>query len=109
MSQIHEYKLRCATNTIVKHEYNCKQNLILAIRGGIKKKNWFFSEKLRKGGGGLAESEISLSEKNEIFLDFFSKRGGVSPIPKGCYHKNWGFLDIFTKREGFTTQSMGIL
>ena len=27
-------------------------------------------------GGGLAESEISLSEKTEIFLDFFLKEGG---------------------------------
>ena len=55
---------------------------ILILRGGIKK-TVFFSEKLQKGG----ESEISLSEKTEIFLHFFLKRGGVPPIPKGCYHK----------------------
>ena len=45
------------------------------IRGGIKKKQ-FFLEFLRKGGGGLAESKISLAEKTEIFLDFFWKKGG---------------------------------
>ena len=28
------------------------------------------------GGRGLAESEVSLSENTEIFLDFFSKGGG---------------------------------
>ena len=48
----------------------------MALRGGIKKL-FFSSEKLRKGGGGgLAESEISLSEKTEIFLDFFFQKGG---------------------------------
>ena len=77
-------------------------------KGRHKKKNCFFSEKLRKEGGGLAESKISLSEKTEIFLDFFFKRGGVSPIPKGCYHKNQEFLDICAKKGGLT-QSIGIL
>ena len=42
-----------------------------------KKINCFFFRKTPKGGrGGLAQSESSLSEKTEIFLDFFSKRGG---------------------------------
>ena len=63
---------------------------ILILRGGIKK-TVFFSEKLQKGGGGLAESEISLSEKTEIFLDFFfHQKGAVSHNPKGCYHKETG-------------------
>ena len=43
----------------------------LTIRGGIKKKNWFFSEKLRKGGGG------------------------VSPNPKFPYQKKLRFFRIF--------------
>ena len=47
------------------------------LRGGIKKKNCFFFRKTPKGGeGGLAESKISLSEKTEIFLEFFLQRGG---------------------------------
>ena len=80
------------------------------IRGGIKKNKLFlFQKKSERGAGGLAQSKISLSEKNEIFLDFFSKGGVVSPIPKVCYHKKkWGFLDIFSKRGGLT-QSKGIL
>jgi len=50
---------------------------IATIRGGIKKKKLFFFGKTPKGGrGGLAESEISLSEKTEIFLDFFLQKGG---------------------------------
>ena len=67
-----------------------------------------FSEKLWKGGGDLGESKISLSEKTEIFWDFYSKGGGVSPIPKGCYHKNQEFLDSYAKK-GSLTQSIGIL
>ena len=40
------------------------------------------------GGGGLSQSKISLSEKTEIFVGFFlPKGGGVSPIPRGFYHK----------------------
>ena len=50
----------------------------MAIRGGIKKNKLVFFRKTPKGGrGGLAQSEISLSEKNRIFLDFFSKGGGL--------------------------------
>ena len=36
----------------------------------------FRSQFFPRGGGGLAESEISLSEKTEIFLDFFFWKGG---------------------------------
>ena len=81
-----------------------------SLRGGIKKNNCFFFGKTPKGGrGGLAESEISLSEKTEIFFEFFFKKGWeASPIPKGCYHKNQEFLDIYAKKGGLT-QSIGIL
>ena len=79
----------------------------VTLRGGIKK-NCFFFRRTPKGGGGLAESKISLSEKTEIFLDFFSKGGGIPPIPKGCYHKKWGYWDIFAKK-GALTQSIGML
>ena len=73
--------------------------IIIAIRGGIKKKKLFFFRKTPKGGeGGLAESKISLSEKTEIFLEFFLQRGGVSPIPKGCYHKKLGILGYFCQK-----------
>ena len=74
------------------------------MRGGI---NCIFFGKT--SNGGLAKSEISLSEKTDIFLDFFpQKGGGVSPIPKGCYHKNQEFLDSYGKKGGLT-QSIGIL
>ena len=74
-----------------------------------KKINCFFSEKLRKGGGGvLPNPKFPYQKKTEIFLEFFSKRGGVSPIPKGCYRKSWGFLDFFAKR-GSLTHFIGIL
>ena len=65
------------------------------------KKNCFFFNIVRKGGGGgLVDSKISLSEKTEIFLDFFLQRGGVSPIPKGCYHKKMGILGYFCQKGG---------
>ena len=38
-------------------------------------------------GGGLSQSKISLLEKNEFFVGFFCQKGGVSPIPRGFYHK----------------------
>ena len=45
-------------------------------KGRHKKKLFFFFRKTPKGGrGDLAQSEISLSEKTKIFLNFF-KRGG---------------------------------
>ena len=51
----------------------------LNVKGRHKKKTVFFSENLRKGGeGGLAESKISLSEKTEIFLEFFYEGGGLT-------------------------------
>ena len=69
------------------------KHMQVMLRGGIKKKTVFFFRKTPKGGeGGLAESKISLSEKTEIFLEFFLQRGGVSPIPKGCYHKKMGIF-----------------
>ena len=77
--------------------------------GEASKKKLFFFRKTPKGGGrGLAKSETSLSEKTEIFLEFFFERGGVPPIPKGCYHKKWGYWDIFAKK-GALTQSIGML
>ena len=53
-----------------------------------------------QGMGCTFASEISLSEKNKIFLDFFSKGGEVSPIPKGCYHKNMGMFGYFRQKGG---------
>ena len=47
------------------------------LRGAIKRKKLGFFEHCPKGGeGGLVESKISLTEKTEIFLDFFAERGG---------------------------------
>ena len=68
------------------------------VRGGIKKTVFFFRKTPKGGEGGLAESKISLSEKTEIFLEFFLQRGGVSPIPKGCYHKKLGILGYFCQK-----------
>ena len=51
------------------------------LRGGIKKKQFFFFRKnSERGEGGLAESEISLSEKTKNFWTFFAKGGGGSHL-----------------------------
>ena len=70
--------------------------LKLSLRGGIKNNKLFFFQK-NFARGGLAQSEISLSEKTKIFLDFFLK-GGVSHIPKGCYHKKMGIFGYFRQK-----------
>ena len=44
--------------------------LYFPLRGG-KKYGFFLFRKNSERGGGLVQSKISLSEKNEIFLDFF--------------------------------------
>merc|ERR1719397_1648527 len=71
------------------------------VRGGIKKKNWFFSEKLRKGGRGVSPNpKFPYQKKLRFFGIFFYKGGGVSPIPKGCYHKKLGILGFFCQKGG---------
>ena len=47
-------------------------------------------------------------QKKMRFVWIFFSKGGVLPIPKGCYHKKLGILDIFAKR-GCLIQSIGIL
>ena len=71
--------------------------------GGIKKKKLVFFRKTPKGGeGGLAESKISLSEKTEIFLEFFFERGGGFHLfQKGVIIKN-GDIGIFSPKRGFS-------
>ena len=65
----------CVGKSVRKH-FSIKAD-ICSLRGGIKKNKLVFFRKTPKGGrGGLAQSKISLSEKTEIFLDFFSKGGG---------------------------------
>ena len=66
-----------------------------------KKKKLFFFGKTPKGGrGGLAESKISLSEKTEIFLDFFFKKGGGSHLfQKGVIIKTGDFWIFSPKGE----------
>ena len=87
-------------------------------KGRHKKSCFFFSFSER---GGLAESKISLAEKTEICLDFFwqkgGKGGGVSPIPKGFYHKilifssntEFFFLGIFRQKKGGGLARLGKL
>ena len=71
------------------------------VRGGIKKKNWFFSEKLRKGGRGVSPNpKFPYQKKLRFFWNFFYKGGGVLPIPKGCYHKKMGILGYFCQKGG---------
>ena len=75
---------------------------VAAIGGGIK--NCFLFGVYPNeggGGGGLAESEISLSENTEIFLDFFSKGGGSHLFQKGVIIKN-GDFGIFSPKGGFS-------
>ena len=73
----------------------------ITIRGGIKKINWFFSEKLQKGGGGVSPNpKFPYQKKLRFFWIFFKKGGGVSHIPKGCYHKELGILGYFCQKGG---------
>ena len=58
---------------------------------------FFFRKTPKWGGRGLAESEISLSEKTEIFLE---KGGGAHLFQKGFIIKDWGFWAIFAKKGG---------
>ena len=81
------------------------EDSFLTVRGGIKKKTGFFQKNSERG---LAESKISLSEKNKIFLDFFQKGGGVSLISKGCYHKKMEIFGYFRQKGGLI-QFIGIL
>ena len=48
----------------------------VSSKGRHKKKTSFFGVSPKGGGGGLAESKISLAEKTKIFLDFFLAKGG---------------------------------
>ena len=81
--------------------------------GGVSENPKFpYQKKLRffwhKGGGGLTQSKMVLSEKmrffgifcqkggilsekTENFSEFFAKRGGVSANPKNPYQKNLGY------------------
>ena len=57
------------------------------------------------GAGGLAHSEISLSEKTETFLDFFFKRGGGSHLfQKGVIIETGDFW-IFSPKGGVSPSS----
>ena len=78
--------------------------MTFSLRGGIKKKMVFFRKTPKGGEGGLAESKISLSEKTEIFLEFFLQRGGSHLFQKGVIIKNWGFWAIFAKKGGHFRQ-----
>ena len=52
--------------------------IISTVRGGIKK-NCFFSEKLRKGGGGVSPNpKFPYQKKLRFFWNFFSKGGGLT-------------------------------
>ena len=58
-----------------------------SFRRGIKN-TVFFGVSLKRGGRGLAEAKISLSEKTEIFVGFFLPKGGGSHLfQEGFYHK----------------------
>ena len=77
----------------------CQEIGLVSKLGEASKKKLVFFRKTPKGGrGGFCQSKISLSEKTEIFLDFFFKGVGVSHIPKGCYHKKTGDFWIFSPK-----------
>ena len=52
-------------------------DLLSALRGGINKnKLFFFSEKLRKGGGGISPNPKFPYQKKMRFFWIFSSKGG---------------------------------
>ena len=68
-------------------------------KGRHQKKKLVFFGKTPKGGG-LAESKISLSEKTEIFLEFFFQKGGGSHLfQKGVIIKTGDFWIFSPKGE----------
>ena len=71
-------------------------NNITMIRGGVKKKFWFFFYFLSKGGrGGLGQSKKSLSENTQIFL---TKGGGLTQSKRVLSEKLRFFGIIYQKR-----------
>ena len=56
--------------------YTGKIIKIRALGEASFKKNWFFSEFIRKGGGISPNPKFPNQKKIEIFLDFFAERGG---------------------------------
>ena len=80
----------------------------MEYKGRHKKKTVFFQKNSERGGGGSRRIRNFLIRKNWDFFGIFFERGGVPPIPKGCYHKKWGYWDIFAKK-GALTQSIGML
>ena len=73
------------------------------VRGGIiLKKLVFFGENPKGGGGGLAESKISVNRKKlRIFWIFCQKGGGSHPIQKGFIRKTEIFWHNLPKKGGF--------
>ena len=76
------------------HFFRCfSENEMPAKGGGSHPIQNFSNQKLSvfffgKGGGGLSQSKISLSEKTEIFVGFFLPKGGGSHLfQEGFYHK----------------------
>ena len=78
------------------------QDMRRSIRGGIKK-NFFFQENPRRGGGGVSPNpKFPYQKILRFFWIFFFKRGGGSHLfQKGVIIKEWGFWNIFVKRGGF--------
>ena len=66
----------------------------------------FFGENPKGGGGGLAESKISVNRKKlRIFWIFCQKGGGSHPIQKGFIRKNEIFGHILPKRGDFVRKN----
>ena len=63
-------------DSCIRFEQTGIKSKFYTIRGGIKKHRFFFGIFPKGGGRGLAESKISLSEKNKDFFGFFLATGG---------------------------------
>ena len=71
--------------------------VLCSLRGGIKKKLVFFRKTPKGGGRGLAKSEISLSEKTEIFLE---KGWGGLTYSKRVLSQKTGDFGLFLPKRG---------
>ena len=78
--------------------------IIMPLGEASKKKNWFFSEFIRKGGRGVSPNPKFPNQKMiEIFLDFFAERGGGLTQSKISVIRNCLFF--FWKWRGGLSQS----
>ena len=68
------------------------------------KKTVFFRRKSERGGGGLAESKISVNRKKFRIFWIFCQKGGGLTQSKISVSRKMRFLGIFCQKEGILSE-----